>query len=181
MGSFAGTDGIRPAQMLVSAVKVPLLLLVTFAVSLPSFFMLNTLAGVRGDFAAVMRALVEAQAVMTTVLASLLPFTLLWYTSGANYHAAIVFNGLMFAIAACSGQLVLQRHYRPLVKRRPIHRILLYVWLAIYGFVGIQMGWVLRPFIGDPANTTTFFRAGAWSNAYVELSRIIISALGSSY
>jgi hypothetical protein len=39
----------------------------------------------------------------------------------------------------------------------------------IYAFVGIQMGWVLRPFIGQPGVPTTFFRPGAWGNAYVEL------------
>ena len=30
---------------------------------------------------------------------------------------------------------------------------MLRTWLVIYVFVGIQMGWVLRPFIGDPAAT----------------------------
>src|SRR5262249_30957609 len=33
------------------------------------------------------------------------------------------------------------------------------VWLAIFAVVGAQMGWVLRPFIGDPRIPFTFFRA----------------------
>jgi hypothetical protein len=32
------------------------------------------------------------------------------------------------------------------------------VWLVIYGVVGAQMGWVLRPFIGDPAKPFAFSR-----------------------
>jgi len=31
------------------------------------------------------------------------------------------------------------------------------------------MGWVLRPFIGDPAKPTAYFREGAWGNAYIEV------------
>ncbi len=43
---------------------------------------------------------------------------------------------------------------------------MLRIWLVIYVFVGIQMGWVLRPFIGDPRMPVQFFREGSWSNAY---------------
>ena len=33
------------------------------------------------------------------------------------------------------------------------------IWLVIYAFVGIQMGWLLRPFISDADVSTEFFRA----------------------
>jgi hypothetical protein len=45
--------------------------------------------------------------------------------------------------------------------------------LVLYGFVAIQMGWVLRPFVGNPDQPTGFFRAGAWSNAYVEIAELL--------
>lgn len=32
-------------------------------------------------------------------------------------------------------------------------------WVVLYGLVGAQMGWVLRPFIGNPAVPFTWFRA----------------------
>src|SRR3954452_22480839 len=59
MGNSGG-DTIfgRPLHVYSSASKVPLLLLVTFAVSLPSFFVINTLAGAREEFGRVMSALV---------------------------------------------------------------------------------------------------------------------------
>ena len=43
---------------------------------------------------------------------------------------------------------------------------MLRAWLVIYVFVGIQMGWVLRPFVGNPVAPVQFFREGSWSNAY---------------
>ena len=31
-------------------------------------------------------------------------------------------------------------------------------WVVLFGLVGAQMGWVLRPFIGDPDRPFTWFR-----------------------
>ncbi len=32
------------------------------------------------------------------------------------------------------------------------------IWVVVFGLVGAQMSWVLRPFIGDPARPVEFFR-----------------------
>jgi hypothetical protein len=32
------------------------------------------------------------------------------------------------------------------------------IWVLVFGLVGAQMGWVMRPFIGDPSKPFTFFR-----------------------
>jgi hypothetical protein len=177
MGTFGGVRGERALQLLYSGLKVPLLLLVTFGLSLPSFFVLNTLLGVRDDFARALRALVATQAVLTIVLASLAPFTALWYASSGSYRPAILFNAAMFAVASLAAQGLLRRWYAPLVARNPRHRTLLRTWIVIYAFVGVQMAWVLRPFVGDPNSPTRFFRQGAWGNAYVEVARMIMEVL----
>ncbi len=179
MGTFGGFSGERLWQVLYSAAKVPLLLLVSFVLSLPTFFVINTLFGLREDFGRSLRALLAAQAVLTVVLASLAPFTALWYLSFDHYRAAILFNGAMFAVASVAAQLALRRSYRPLIARRPRHRTLLRIWLALYVFVAVQMAWVLRPFIGNPTMPTRFFREEAWGNAYVEVARIIAGLLGA--
>ena len=142
MGSFGGVGVDRLWQVAFSAIKVPLLLLVTFLIGLPSFFVLNTLFGLRRDFAEALRALVAAQAGLAIVLASLAPFTLVWYASSGDYPAAILFNALMFTVASFSAQRLLREYYRPLIRRKILHRRMLGTWLAIYVFVGIQMGWV---------------------------------------
>jgi hypothetical protein len=33
------------------------------------------------------------------------------------------------------------------------------IWVIVFSLVGAQMGWVLRPFIGDPDKPFTFFRS----------------------
>lgn len=178
MGSFGGVFGERFLQVVFSALKVPLLLIGTFTLSLPSFFVVNTLFGLRSDFSYSLRALLATQAGLTIVLASFAPFTVLWYASSSNYQGAILFNTLMFGCASFTAQWLLRRFYEPLIRRNPLHRLLLRAWLVIYAFVGIQMGWVLRPFIGNPNAPTQFFRQDAWGNAYVRLANILWSFLG---
>jgi hypothetical protein len=170
MGTFGGVLGDRLLLILFAAIKVPLLLTVTFLVCLPSFFILNTLLGVREDLEPVLHALVATQAALTILLVSLAPVTLFWYASCPDYNAAILFNALIFGIASLSAQWLLRRHYEPLITRNPRHQTLLRIWLILYAFVGIQTGWVLRPFIGSPDLPAQFFREEAWGNAYVALA-----------
>ncbi len=178
MGTFSGLWDGRTLQLLYSAVKVPMLLIVTFAIALPSFFVLNTLAGVGGDFRQVLRALLATQAGVTVALIALAPLTFFWYASNTNYSAAILVNAAAFGLASFAGQVLLTRYYKPLEAMNPIHRLLRWTWIFVYAFVGIQMGWTLRPFIGQPGSPEQFFREGAWGNAYIELFVILQRAFG---
>jgi hypothetical protein len=173
MGSFGGVGGERAWQVCFSAVKVPFLLLATFALALPSFDVLNTLTGLRDDFGSVLQALLASQAGLAIVLAGLAPYTVLWYVSSTSYRGAILFNGLVFAVASGASQGLLRRAYRPLIARRPRHCWLLRTWFVLYVFVGIQMAWVLRPFVGEPTMPTQFFRSDTWGNAYLIVGRML--------
>lgn len=173
MGSFSALAPERLHQMIYSGLKVPLLLLVTCLLCLPSFFVINTIVGLRDDFGLALRAIVSTQACASIALASLAPLTALFYASYADYQAAVAINGFAFFVACLATQSMIRRYYRPLIERSPRHRAMLYTWFLLYVFVGIQMGWVLRPFIGDPLNPVSFFRTEAWGNAYVRVIRLV--------
>lgn len=174
MGSFGAGFDERLLLALFSGVKVPMLLLVCFLMTLPIFLVLNSLLGLRSDLPDVVRAVLAGQAALAIVLAALAPYTVLWYASSADYAAAQLFNFAMFIIASGAGQAVLRHHYRPLVARDPRHRQLMWAWLLLYSFVAVQMAWVLRPFIGDPSSAVQFFRNEPLSdNAYMVIIRLI--------
>jgi hypothetical protein len=175
MGTFSG----RILQVAYSALKVPLLIGSTTLLALPSFFVLNTLLGLRNDLARSMRAIVASQAVVGLILAALAPYTLLWYATTMVYSEATLMNGLIFLVASLSAQWVLRRRYRVLVVQNRRHLFLLYFWILLDSFVGIQMGWLLRPFIGDPEQPTTFVRQDLWGNAYLILLELLRQKFGS--
>ena len=54
----------------------------------------------------------STQAGLTVILSALAPFTAFWYVSGSAYEPAILFNGLMFAVASFSAQWMLRRELR---------------------------------------------------------------------
>jgi ABC-type dipeptide/oligopeptide/nickel transport system permease subunit len=182
MGTYAGWAGNRPwdellLQMAYSALKVPLLLAATCLVALPSFFVLNTLLGLRDDFHLAIRAVAATQAGVAIILASLAPLTLTWYLSSEAYYPAILFNAAMFALASVAAQRLLRGHYRALIARNPRHRTMLRTWLFLYALVGIQMAWMLRPFVGSRSDPVEFYRKESLDNAYVIVARLFWEAL----
>jgi hypothetical protein len=47
---------------------------------------------------------------------------------------------------------------RPGASERPASMLLLYVWIMLFGFVGTQLAWTLRPFFGSPGAPFELFR-----------------------
>jgi hypothetical protein len=55
---------------------------------------------------------------------------------------------------------------------RPASMTLLYVWIVLFGFVGTQLAWTLRPFVGSPGEPFEIFRQ-IDGNFYVDIVRTI--------
>ena len=54
---------------------------------------------------------------------------------------------------------------------------LLYVWIVLFGFVGTQLGWTLRPIFGDPGKPFALFR-DIDGTFYADIMRTIGHLLG---
>lgn len=173
MGSFGG-----PLQALYAALKLPMLVWVSTAVCLPNFFIVCTVLGLQRDFGSAVRGIISSQATFSICLASLAPVVVVGYLSQVDYDEARLLNGAMFAIACIAAQVTLARHFGPLIRKDPRHRRALIAWFGLYIFVGVQLAWVLRPFIGSPSIETRLFRESAWGNAYVEIYEILVRMFG---
>jgi len=168
-GLVMGMHDGRVLQALYSGIKVPLLLMATTAVCLPSLYVLHLCLGVHEDFVASCRATFVVQAVAAIFLAACTPLIALTYVSSDNYPLATTANGIVYLGAALTAHRVLATHYRPLIARARQHRTVLACWLVLYVLVAIQLAWTMRPFIGWPAVEPTLFRSEAWGNAYVHV------------
>lgn len=183
MGAYAYVVGQRTLweqlpQLIYSGIKVPLLIVMTVVIALPSFFVINTLLGLRDDFRESLRAIVSAQAGLTIILASLFPFALFSYVSFSplsfSYSLAILVNAAMFALASISAQVLLRGYFQKLINRNPRHRWMVRMWVFVYAFVGIQAAYVLRPFVGNPQIPPTFLRRESFENAYVKIVELVL-------
>lgn len=68
-----------------------------------------------------------------------------------------VWEGCRCSIAKVRARWILRGYYQPQIHRDARPRWMFHAWLVVYGLVGIQMGWILRPFIGDPNSPVQFF------------------------
>jgi hypothetical protein len=172
MGSH-DLSGPRWRYAVFAGIKMPLMILGSGAVCLPGFVVLMRVLGLGDDLRQALRAILSSQVAVTFALASLAPVLLFFYASGVSHRGAILTSGVLFLVATLVGQAVLLRHYRPLIARSRKHLVMLAYWLAAYVFVGIQMGWMLRPFVGTPGKLPTFLRDEPFSNAYIVVFRLV--------
>jgi|RhiMethySRZTD1v2_1073278.scaffolds.fasta_scaffold01970_22 hypothetical protein len=170
LGAALGGSSGQPWLGVFAAIKVPLLLLCSTALCVPSFFVINTLLGLREDFSAACRALLAAQATLGLALGALAPVTVFLTLSVGDPYLLTLFDAVLFAAATWAGHQVLSRHYRPLLQRDARHRYALRAWIVLYAFAGMQLAWVLRPFRGTEGLPVQFLRPEAFEqNAYLVL------------
>jgi len=161
MGLYAvlrgGEGAIR--QIGAATLKVPLLFVLTLIVTFPSLYVFSALAQSRLTFQMTLRLLLAAIAVNMALLASFGPVTGFFTLSTESYPFMIVLNVAFFTVAGLVGLTFLRKTLAGVFEGgasggQNVFR----VWLVIYAVVGAQMGWILRPFIGDPHRPFELFR-----------------------
>lgn len=164
-----------PLQMLASAIKVPILYLVTLAVCFPMLYVVNVIMGSRLGFLQTLALILLAMALSSILLAACSPIAVFFSVTGSNYHFLKLLNVAIFAFSGAWGMLGLRRGLHAMCATSDLYprqavRIL-QVWIVIFAFVGTQMAWSLRPFIGTPEMGFQIFRAqesnfyqGVWSS-----------------
>jgi hypothetical protein len=90
-------------QLLASAVKVPLLFLLTLVVTFPSLYVFNALVGSRLSLGSLLRLLVAALGVMMALLASFGTIAVFFAVSTDSYAFMVLLNVVLFAVAGSLG------------------------------------------------------------------------------
>jgi hypothetical protein len=182
MGLYAVLRPRSPSflQLLATTAKVPLLFLLTLAVTFPSLYVFSALVNARPRWEATGRLLLAAIVVDLSLLASFGPVTGFFTLSTESYPFMIVLNVLFFAVAGVAGLLFLRRALTRALVADPADaggsarraRAVFRIWVLIYAAVGAQMGWLLRPFIGSPDAPFSLFRPRT-SNFFEAIIRTI--------
>ncbi len=163
-GAAMGSLGFRPRAIVYGAIKLPILLVGATLLCLPNLWVVCALLGLRAEFGATVRGILCAQAALAITAASLAPIVVFVALAGATYPFALLANAAVLALAAAAGQRALRRHARELVERAPRVRIALVAWFVLHAFTSTKLGWILRPFVGDPALPAEFLRAELWAD-----------------
>jgi hypothetical protein len=159
-------------QALSSAIKLPALYLITLVVCLPALHIFNSLFGSRKSVAQHFTYVLSAASVISLLLAGFAPIVLFFITTlnpSKDYSFYLLMNVAVFGITGVFGVSFLYQSMRPAaeiegdetvfekVDNIKIRDQVLRLWLVLYGFVGSQLGWTLRPFFGS-SNTFVLFK-----------------------
>lgn len=210
MGLYAVLTRTPPCymQMFASAVKVPILFILTLVITFPSLYVFSALLGVNLNPKDTLRLILAPISANLAVLASLGPITAFFTLSTSSYAFMKLLNVFFFGVSGVIGLKVLLTMLArldaaqtgpvsanpggqtgegsdakatgqliPVPREGDMARTTFRMWLVIYGLVGAQMGWVLRPFIGAPDLPFQWFRARE-ANVFVDLFNTIGELFG---
>ncbi len=179
-GVFGAAVGIwhSPMQAFYTAVKLPLIILLTTLGNALLNAMLAPLLGLNLRFRQSLLAILMSFAIAALILGSLSPVMLfvVWNAppldsiaprGSLGYELVLLANvaAVAFAGVIANVRLIqsLKRFSGAIVARR-----VLLAWLAGNLFLGAQLAWNLRPFIGAPGLPVEFFRPNAFTGNFFE-------------
>jgi hypothetical protein len=150
------------AQAVSAAVKLPFLFLGTLAICFPGFFVIQVLVGSRLRLAQVLALVLGALSLSAILLAAVVPITLFFLFTGANYYFLTLLHVLIVLGAGLVGMAVLHDGLAFACEKRGIYpkkaMTIMKVWAVLFAFVAIQMAWNLQPFVGDRERPFQLFR-----------------------
>jgi hypothetical protein len=168
IGSFRG--GV---QIFYGALKVPLAILATLAISAPAFHALAAALGRPWPMRSVVSLSLAAAGRSALLLLAFSPAVWLLFDWGLQYHGAAVLASVAYLVASLAAASVL---VRGLGEGRG--RLLTALgFVCVFFAVGGQMSWILRPYLVRPRTEGVPFlraREGSFADAVLTSSRSML-------
>ncbi len=184
LASYGFVTGLShsPQQALSTAVKMPILFVVTIFFCLPAFYFFSLVLGTRLGLAQVTAVVLAGIGVTSFLLLGLSPVTLFFVITSSNYPFFKLLAAAFVAISGCIGMYLLWRGMMALDSRpgdssARLRQPLLFLWFALYAFMGSQMTWRLSPFVGDPSQPFVLIQPSR-DNFYVDVLKAFIDLTG---
>lgn len=178
IGAYSGK-----LQIISSAIKLPALYLLTLLICLPTLYFFDILFGSKLDFKQYLTMALTAVSVISVLLFSFAPVVLFFLISVKDYFFFLLLNVLIMGITGSIGVHLFYKGMREIAHTSEVvssssRRYLLQGWMFLYGLVGSQLGWTLRPFLGFEGEKFQIFRPEIEGNFYSQVARSIGILLG---
>jgi hypothetical protein len=185
-------------QTLSSAMKLPVLFLATLLICAPTLYFFNLIYGSNQSLSQNIALMLTAICITAVILVSCAPIVVFFLLTSADYQFFKLLNVAIFSLAGIYGASFLNQGmryfwqkdnpfmpaphpqagpYPPAKPKKPRSQIwLMRIWLLVYAFVGSQMAWTLRPFIGAPSMEFELFRqlgGNFYSDIFASIGEIL--------
>jgi hypothetical protein len=159
-------------RIITNPLKLPLVLVFTLLLCLPALYIFSSFLGGKRSFLQTAALGFTSIAIVGVVLAAFAPITwFLTFTAPGAYPLHVLINVAILALSGFMGVAFLLAGARRLHAGNPRLRSqmgFMWAWIGLYGLVGSQMGWLLRPF---------FSAGGPWICAPQHHGETVFSAI----
>jgi len=171
LGSYRGDE-----QIAYAAIKLPLVLLGTAALSAPALTALGAALGRRSRLATDLALVMSALAFGALLLCACTPLILLGRAIDLPYHRMIVATVVMFAIAGFASLRMIGHALS--LEQGPGWRSALVGLCTVFILVGGQLAWSLRPYLVRPRSPDVPFVREVEGSLYDAITGALRSARG---
>jgi hypothetical protein len=168
-----------PMQALYGGIKVPLVVLLTTAGTALLNGMLAPLLGLNIKFRQSLMVILFSHTIAAIILGGFSP--ILYFVvcnappvpttasaSAAGHSIVLVVEVGLIAFAGVVANVRLRQLLDRLSGSQPVSRRIMLAWLAANLFLGAQISWLLRPFVGAPELPVEFLRSNAFQGNFYE-------------
>lgn len=157
MGSYNS-----PLQAFTSGVKMPVLFILDMLICLPAFFMIQYILGSRLSLTQMMAIVLSGFVLTTAILVSFSPIVLFFLLTGSDYDFLKLLHVAIFIFSGIFGMRTIIEALQYSCETKNVYpkigvKIFRF-WIIILAFVGMQLSWILRPFIGNKNDAFQLFR-----------------------
>ncbi len=139
-------------QSINAGIKVPLLITLTLFICFPAFYTLQFILGSKLGFKQMVAIILSGFMITSTLMVSFAPIILFFIIIGSNYAFLKLLHVAVFSLAGMVGmRMVIEALKYSCDKKNVYPKIGVRVfqfWVLIMAFVGTQLAWNLRPFLG---------------------------------
>lgn len=179
MGSYNSLS-----QALLSGIKLWGLFLLTIMICFPSFYIVQIVLGSKIGVKQLLIMLLAGFVMVSTIMLAFGPIILFFQLSGGNYQFLQLLHVGVMVFSGIFGMRVVLDALKHACETQEVYpKIGLSVfkaWVIIFAFVGLQLSWNLRPFLGDKDQPFELFREHSDGNVYSALLSSVGNLMGIS-
>jgi hypothetical protein len=157
MGSYNGF-----LQAISSGIKVPLLFSLAFLVCFPAFFIIQHVLGSKLGFWQMFKVILAGFVMVALVMVSFAPIVIFFLITGDNYSFLKLLHVAIFGLSGLFGMKTILDALKFSCEKKNVYPkigvVVFRFWIVILAFVGMQLAWNLRPFIGNRELPFELFR-----------------------
>jgi len=157
MGSYHGLW-----QALAAGVKVSVLFSLVLLICFPAFFIIQFILGSKLRLHQMISIILSGFVLITSIMVSFAPIVIIFLLTGSNYYFLQLLHILIFLLSGFFGMKTVIDALKFSCEKKNVYPqigvVVFRFWVVILAFVGIQLAWNLRPFLGDRGQPFELFR-----------------------